>query len=100
MGIRKTHVKRKINDSLLQNDKKCDNVIYMKHMTKRILPENLALLLKSRAQEDGDRYIQAAKDKDGNFVYYTYRDFYKSVTAFAKTLKSFGITKGTNLALI
>ncbi len=98
--MNKTHVKTKINDSLLQNDKKCDNVIYMKHMTKRILPENLSLLLKSRAQEDGDRYIQAAKDKDGNFVYYTYRDFYKSVTAFAKTLKSFGITKGTNVALI
>lgn len=91
---------RKVNEPLLQNDKICDNVIYMKRMYKRNTAENLALLLKSRAESGGDYFIQAAKDKDGNFVYYRYSEFYRSVLALAKKFKSLGITKGTNVALI
>lgn len=64
------------------------------------LPKNLPLLLKKRVNEIGEFYFQAAKNKSGEFVYYTYNQVYERVIAFAKVLKNLGIKHGDNVALI
>ena len=40
------------------------------------LPKNLPLLVKDRVAKHPDLNIQAAKNKDGKFQYYTYASFY------------------------
>ncbi|MCR4823496.1 MAG: long-chain fatty acid--CoA ligase [Treponema sp.] len=69
-------------------------------ITKRTLPKNLPLLLKERVSQCPSVYLQAAKDKNGIFQYYTYAQFYESVIAFAQALLSIGIKRGDNIALM
>ena len=68
--------------------------------TKRTLPKNLPLLLKTRVAECPEVYLQAAKDKNGVYQYYTYAQFYDSVIAFAHALRSIGVKRGDNIALM
>ena len=68
--------------------------------TKRTLPKNLPLLLKLRVEECPNIFIQAAKNKDGVYQYYTYAQFYDSVIAYAHALRSIGIKRGDNIALM
>ncbi|MBO6217996.1 MAG: long-chain fatty acid--CoA ligase [Treponema sp.] len=68
--------------------------------TKRALPKNLPLLLKERVSQCPNVYLQASKDKDGVFQYYTYQNFYESVIAFAHALRSIGVKRGDNIALM
>ncbi|MBO6065264.1 MAG: AMP-binding protein, partial [Lachnospiraceae bacterium] len=68
--------------------------------TKRTLPKNLPLLLKERVSQCPKVYLQAAKDKNGVWQYYTYEEFYDSVIAFAHALLSIGIKRGDNIALM
>ena len=68
--------------------------------TKRTLPKNLPLLLKARVAECPEVYLQAAKDKNGVYQYYTYAQFYDSVIAFAHALRSIGVKRGDNIALM
>ncbi len=66
----------------------------------KTLPENLALLLKDRVLHYADLNLQASKDENGKFQYYTYAQVYENVIAFALALKEMGISKGDNVALI
>lgn len=76
----------------------CDN--FTMKITKRTLPKNLPLLLKERVSQCPKVYLQAAKDKNGVFQYYTFEQFYESVIAFSHALKSIGIKRGDNIALM
>ena len=68
--------------------------------TKRTLPKNLPLLLKERVSQCPKVYLQAAKDKNSVWQYYTYEEFYESVIAFAQALLSIGVKRGDNIALM
>ncbi len=68
--------------------------------TKRILPKNLPLLLKERVSQCPDVFLQAEKDKNGVWHYYTFAEFYESVIAFAQALLSIGVKRGDNIALM
>ena len=68
--------------------------------TKRTLPKNLPLLLKERVSQCPSVYLQAAKDKNGVYQYYTYQEFYDAVIAFAHALRSIGVQRGSNIALM
>ncbi|MCQ2575662.1 MAG: long-chain fatty acid--CoA ligase [Treponema sp.] len=64
------------------------------------LPETLPLFLRDRVLKHGDKYLQAYKDKEGNFQFYTYKQVYDEIIAFTLALKSLGITAGKNIAMI
>jgi len=73
----------------------------MKKMTfDTTIPKTLPLLLKKRAAECADLYLQAAKDKEGKFQYYTYAQCYEEIIALALAFRSLGIERGNNVALI
>ncbi|MBQ7537339.1 MAG: long-chain fatty acid--CoA ligase [Treponema sp.] len=69
-------------------------------ITKRTLPKNLPLLLKERVSQCPKVYLQAAKDKNSVWQYYTYDEFYEAVIAFAQALLSIGVKRGDNIALM
>jgi len=69
-------------------------------ITKRTLPKNLPLLLKERVSQCPKVYLQAVKDKNSVWQYYTYEEFYESVIAFAQALLSIGVKRGDNIALM
>ncbi|MCR5724239.1 MAG: long-chain fatty acid--CoA ligase [Treponema sp.] len=69
-------------------------------ITKRTLPRNLPLLLKERVSQCPLVYLQAAKNASGSFQYYTYAQFYDAVIAFAHALRSIGVRRGDNIALM
>lgn len=64
------------------------------------LPKTLPLLLKKRVEENPNINIQAAKNKNGKYEFYTYGEFYENVIAFSYALKKIGVTRGANVALI
>lgn len=64
------------------------------------LPQTLPLLLKKRAEEHPYLNLQAAKNKTGNYEYFTYAQVYTKVIALALSLKKLGIKRGTNVAII
>lgn len=64
------------------------------------LPKNLPLLVKDRVAKHPDLNIQAAKNKDGKFQYYTYASFYDDMIAFSLALRSIGVNRGMNIAVI
>ena len=66
----------------------------------RSLPRNMALLIKDRCERYADLNLQAAKGPDGKFRYYTYSQVYESVIEFALGLKTVGVHRGSNVALI
>lgn len=73
----------------------------MKKMTiDNSLPKNLPLLLKDRVQKNPEVFLQAAKNKDGKFQKYSYRQVYEQIICFAYVLKNLGVKKGSNIALI
>lgn len=73
----------------------------MRKMTiKSDLPKNLPLLLKRRVLEDGELNLQAYKNLNGEYEYLTYKQVYSQVMSFALALRSIGIGKGDNVALI
>ena len=64
------------------------------------LPKNLPLMLKQRVHECPELNLQASKNKEGVFVYYSYKQVYDSVIALALAFKSLGVKKGSNVALM
>ncbi len=66
----------------------------------KTLPKNLALLIRSRANECPEVVAQASKDENGKFVNYTYKQLYDSVLAIALALKSIGVEKGSHVGFI
>lgn len=66
----------------------------------RDLPSNLPLFLRDRVLKHGDKYLQAYKDKNGEFQFYTYKQVYDEVIAFTMALKGLGLNAGKNIAII
>ena len=64
------------------------------------LPKNIPLLFKNRAYEWGNLYSQASKDENGVFQKYTYSEVYEKIICFTSALKTLGIGKGSNVAII
>lgn len=64
------------------------------------LPKNLPLLLKKNSVESPESYAQAYKNKDGKYERVTFKQLYEQSICFACALESFGVKKGSNVALI
>lgn len=64
------------------------------------LPANLALFFKARVEEYPNINCQAGKNENGEYQYYTYAQVYENVIKMALFLKSIGVHKGSNVALI
>lgn len=64
------------------------------------LPKNIPLLIKQRALECGDCYLQAAKNEEGEYEYYTYKEVYENIICFALALKSIGVYRESKIAII
>ncbi|MCR4742513.1 MAG: long-chain fatty acid--CoA ligase [Treponema sp.] len=64
------------------------------------LPKNLPLLLKERTSSLGYYNLQAYKNKEGQFEYFTYNQVYQDVLIFALALKSLGVKSGDKIAMI
>lgn len=62
--------------------------------------KNIPLLLRSRRISCPDITLQAAKDKDGIFQMYSYKQVYDKVVEMACTLQEIGIKRGDRIALI
>lgn len=71
-----------------------------KYTINRNLPETLPLLLRDRALTCGNLNLQAAKNSDSKYEYFTYAKVYEDIIALSLALKSIGITRGSNIALI
>jgi len=72
----------------------------MFHYTFRELPKNLPLMIKKQVQEVPDTTLQASKNKEGKFEYFSYQSVYDDFIALAYQFKKMGIQKGSNVALI
>lgn len=64
------------------------------------LPKTIPLFLRDRVLNHGDKYLQAYKNKEGVFQYYTYKQVYDEIIAFSMALDSLGVTAGKNIAMI
>ena len=54
------------------------------------LPDNLPLMLRQRVMEYGNLHLQAAKNEKGEYVYYTYSEFYQTMLGLAAAFKEIG----------
>ena len=68
--------------------------------TFRELPKNLPLLIKRQVGICPDSCLQAAKNKEGVFEYFSYASVYEDCIALAWQFKKLGVEKGSNVALI
>ena len=96
----------------MHNDKKCDNVKiqieisggFMKKNKEitidKTLPKNLPLMFQDRAYNFGTSIVQAAKNKSGKFEFYTYKQVYKEIIAFAVKLRDLGIKRSDAIGII
>ena len=66
----------------------------------KTLPKNLPLMFQDRALTFGNTVVQAAKNKDGKFENYTYKQVYQEIIAFAARLRELGIKRGNPIGLI
>lgn len=64
------------------------------------LPKNLALLMKSRAEQCPDNILQASKNAKGEFEYFTYKRVYEDILITALALQEMGIHKDDRVGLI
>lgn len=64
------------------------------------LPKTLPLLFKKRVSECGSFVLQQAKDKNGEFQKYTYSEVYEDVIVLATALRTLGVERNSNVALI
>lgn len=67
---------------------------------EKISEKNLAQIFKSKVEICPEVYLQAEKDKNGVFQYYTYYQVYEKVLSLCAALKSIGVTRGEHIALI
>lgn len=66
----------------------------------KTVPKNLPLLFQVRAQQCENVIAQAAKDANGTFQYYTFKQVYNDIITFAIALRDKGIKRGDHVALI
>ena len=64
------------------------------------LPDNLPLMLRQRVLEYGNLYLQAAKNEKGEYVYYTYSEFYQTMLGLAAAFKEIGVQRESKVAII
>lgn len=64
------------------------------------IPKNLALLFKDRVAKHPDVNLQAGKNKEGVFEYYTYQQVYDYVMGLSLAMRNLGVHRGSNVALI
>lgn len=64
------------------------------------IPKNLSLLLKERVKQYPDINLQAGKNKDGVYQYYTFSQVYEKMMGLALAFRSLGVHRGSNVALI
>lgn len=64
------------------------------------LPKNLPLLMKDRAWNYGEYVCQRARNKDGKYVSYTYKETYSDILAFAIAMQEIGVKRGSHVGLI
>ena len=64
------------------------------------LPDNLPLMLKQRVLEYGNLYLQAAKNEKGEYVYYTYSEFYQTMLGLAAAFREIGVKRESKVAII
>ncbi|MCQ2592684.1 MAG: long-chain fatty acid--CoA ligase [Treponema sp.] len=64
------------------------------------LPKTLPLFLRDRVLKNGDKNLQASKNKKGEYEFFTYKQVYSEIIAFAMALKNIGIKKGSNIAIM
>lgn len=73
----------------------------MKKMTiNENLPKNLPLLLKEKVEKNGNIFLQADKNKNGDYEYFTYSEVYEKILAFSLSLEKIGMKRGENVAII
>ncbi len=69
--------------------------------TDNSVPKTLPLLLKKTAAEVGELRLQAFRpSRKAAFEFVSYKDFYAKVLKFAAILKTIGVSKGSNVAII
>ena len=78
-----------------KNVKKNENIVFDKN-----LPKNLPLMFQDRAINYGNSVVQMAKDTNGKFQNYTYKQVYQEIIAFAVKLRDLGINRGNPIGLI
>lgn len=64
------------------------------------LPDTLSKLIKERCAKFAGYTMQASKNKDGIFEYFTFAEVYERVIELALAYKTLGIKKGSHVALI
>ena len=64
------------------------------------LPKNIPLLLKSKVEKCGNSNLQAAKNSEGKLETFTYAEVYETMMAFTLGLRTLGVKRGSNVALI
>jgi len=71
-----------------------------KTILKQELPKNLPLLFRLRSHDCATYTAQAAKDKNGNFIKYSFKEVYQTIIETACAFQEIGIKKGDKVALI
>lgn len=66
----------------------------------KTLPKNLPLLLKQRVEKYPNINLQAAKNKNGEYEYFTYEKVYDDIISIALGLKTIGVKPKDNVAII
>ncbi len=64
------------------------------------LPDTLSKLIKERCAKFADYTLQASKNKEGKFEYFTFAEVYEKVIELALAYKTLGIKKDSHVALI
>lgn len=64
------------------------------------LPDTLPSLFKHQAEKYPDLTLQASKNKDGEFINYSFSQVFESILTFAAALETIGVKGGDNIAII
>ncbi|MCR4939440.1 MAG: long-chain fatty acid--CoA ligase [Treponemataceae bacterium] len=65
----------------------------------RTLPKNIPLMVKQRAELCPEICAQAAKNKEGKFLYYSFADLYKDFVSLALALYDIGVRRNDHVAV-
>lgn len=66
----------------------------------KTIPQNIPLLMKSRAREYAEMAMQMSRDENGDFVTYSYDEVYKNILAAAAAFRELGVKRGCNVGII
>lgn len=75
----------------------------MRRKTDRVdhtLPDTLPALFMHQAEKYPDLTLQASKNKNGDFINYSFSNVFETILAFAAALETTGICRGDRVAII